>query len=83
MLSVIITTPKVKEEEDNNEIKVSKNSTEGTRVFKTAKILNTFDEELYPIGSEWIMGEAPGMKVEHAGIVRTYIKDIDLYERIL
>jgi len=83
MLSVIITVPEVIEKENNSEIKVSKTSVESSRVFKTAKIVNTFDEELYPVDSEWIMGESPGMKVEYAGIERTYIKDIDLYERIL
>ena len=53
------------------------------REFKTALILSTFDDEKYPVGTRWIMGESPGIKVSYRGDKITMITKSDIYARII
>lgn len=60
----------------------SNSSVTGVVKFKKAIIKHTFDEEKYPIDSQWIMGEAPGMKGTFFGEELVVIEERNLYARI-
>lgn len=51
-------------------------------IFRVAVIKNTFDEEKYPVGSKWMIGDAPAMKVNFLGEKITMIKQLNLYGKI-
>ena len=68
---------------DNGEIRSSSAaSSSKPREFKRAIIKSTFDEERYPVGTEWIMGESPGITANFFGEKVIIIKTKDLYARI-
>lgn len=68
-----------KETGDMKFIASSKNS---ITLFKKAIIKGTFDPELYPVGSEWMMGESPGIKGSYFGEAILLIQTKDLYRRV-
>lgn len=67
---------------NTGEIKSSSSNANTPRIFKKATILNTFDEKKYPVGSVWMMGESPGMKINFFGNKVMAIQEKDLYARI-
>lgn len=67
---------------NTGEIETSSQSDTSPRVFKKAIILNTFNEDIIPTNSVWIIGETPGMKVNFFGEKLILIKESDLYGRI-
>lgn len=85
-LYVSITAPTTQEVDSyykkTGEIKVSDSSPDAPRVFKNATILHTFDEENYPVDSEWMMGEVPGMKINYFGDKYVAIQSKDLYAKV-
>lgn len=65
----------------NGEVRSSNSA--GTPVeFKKAIIKHTCDEARFPIDSVWMMGEAPGIKINFFGEKITAIQEKDLYARI-
>jgi hypothetical protein len=68
--------------EKNDEMKTSGSAQGAISVFKKVKIIHTFDSKKYPIGSIWMMGEAPGIRVNYFGEKITMIQKINLYARI-
>jgi len=85
-LNVEIVSP-TKEETDSyfketGDIKFVINSKNSITIFKKAIIKGTFDPVLYPIGSEWMMGESPGIKGSYFGESILLIQTKDLYRRI-
>tara|TARA_R110000868_G_scaffold74337_5_gene214944 strand:+ start:9973 stop:10263 length:291 start_codon:yes stop_codon:yes gene_type:complete len=85
-LYVEITKPTTEEIESyytrNNEMKTSGTAQGAISVFKKAKILHTFDEIKYPIGSNWMIGEVPGIRINFFGEKLTMIQKTNLYARI-
>ncbi|MFT6125889.1 MAG: hypothetical protein ACJAVA_000331 [Flavobacteriaceae bacterium] len=67
---------------NNNEFKSTGSSEDNPRVFKKAIIKNTFCVEKYPVDSEWMMGEVPGMKINFFGEKLIMIQEKDVYARI-
>lgn len=68
--------------EDTGEIKLSSSAQNSPREFKKAKILSTYNEKKYPVGSIWMMGESPGLKINFFGDKIIMIQKKDLYARI-
>ena len=66
----------------SGEFKTTGNSEDNPRVCKKATIEHTFCDEQYPVGSEWIMGESPGMKINFFGEKIVMIQDRDIHARI-
>lgn len=67
---------------NTGKIKVSENSSSSPRQYQKAKILFTFDEEKYPVGSVWVVGETPGITISFFGEELTEIRQMDLRARI-
>lgn len=67
---------------NTGEFKTSGNSDDNPRVFKKAIIKHTFCEDKFPLDSEWIMGEVPGMKINFFGEKLILLQEKDLYARI-
>lgn len=84
--SVEITKPTTEEinlyYENTGDIKISSSSQNSPREFKKAKILSTYNEKKYPVGSVWMMGESPGLKINFFGDKIIMIQKKDLYARI-
>lgn len=76
------TKEQVKEYYKNTGEIESSSTNDKPRIFKKAVIRATFDEEKYPIGSEWMIGETLGMKINYMGNKIMLIKQKDLYARI-
>ena len=66
----------------NNEMKTSSTAQGSPSAFKIAKIVHTFDEAKYPIGSTFMMGEVPGTKINFFGEKIIMIQKSNLYARI-
>ena len=60
----------------------SRNTASAEKKLKKVTILHTFDDEKYPVGSVWMMGEVPGMKLNFFGEKFIAIQEKDLYARI-
>lgn len=73
---------KIEKAPKTEDIQSSSNTASALKTFKKAIIKHTFDEEKFPIDSEWIMGEAPGMNIIFFGEEITVIQEKDLYARI-
>lgn len=67
---------------NTGEIKSSSTSASSPRIFKRATILNTSNHTQYPVGSVWMMGESPGMKINFFGEKIIEIQEKDLHARI-
>jgi hypothetical protein len=67
---------------NTGEIQSSSSSADTPRTFQKAVIKSTWNEDLYPIDSIWMMGESPGMSVNFFGEKITMIQQKDLYARI-
>lgn len=67
---------------NTGEIKSSGSSAGAPVIFKRATIKHTFDEEQFPVGSVWMMGESPGITINFFGEKLTAIQEKDLYARI-
>ena len=80
-LYVSIIEPTNQEKESYYDSENELRSSDTPRIFKKATILHTFDDDKYPKGSEWMMGESPGMKVNYFGKKYTIIQEKDLYKR--
>lgn len=85
-LSVEITKPTQKELDayykNTGEIKISNSSQNSPREFKKARVISTYNKKKYPIGSVWMMGESPGMKINFFGDQVVMIQDKDLYAQV-
>lgn len=68
--------------ENTGEIEVSANSDNSPRIFKKATVVHTCDEEKYPVGSLWMMGESPGLTINFFGEKLVMIQEKDMYARI-
>lgn len=79
-LYVDITSP-TKEQTESGEIG-SKNSSNAPRIFQKAKILHTFDNDKYPVDSEWMIGDTPPMIVNYFGTTYQLIQRKNLYARL-
>ena len=67
---------------DTGEIRSSTPTASTPKEFQKATISHTFDEDKYPTGSVWMMGETPGMKINFFGESFIAIQEKDLYARI-
>lgn len=85
-LNVEITSPTKKDidkyYETTGDIKLVSSDKNSIILFQKAFIKETFDEQKYPVGSTWMMGESPGMKGCFFGEPILLIQEKDLYKRI-
>jgi len=68
--------------EKTGEFKLSSSSQKSVIIFKKAIIKETFNEKKYPVNSEWMMGESPGIKGMFFGEPVILIQEKDLYKRL-
>jgi len=85
-LYVEVTKPTTEEIESyyskNDEMKTSGSAQGAISVFKKVEIIHTFSNKKYPIGSIWMIGEVPGIKINFFGEKLTMIQKTNLYARI-
>lgn len=67
---------------NTGELKSTTETAESPRIYKIATIKNTFDNVQYPVGSVWMMGDTPGIKVNFFGQQILKIQDRNLYARL-
>lgn len=67
---------------NTGEIKSSGSSAGAPVEFKKATINFTCNEEEYPVGSVWMMGQSPGITINFFGEKLVAIQEKDLYARI-
>lgn len=57
-------------------------SKDKARICKRAVIKSTYDSDKYPVGSTWMIGEAPPMTLNYFGTIITLIHDTNLIAKI-
>lgn len=67
---------------NTGEIKSSGSSAGAPVPFKKATINSTYDENRFPIGSTWMMGQSPGIVINFFGEKIIAIQEKDLYARL-
>lgn len=68
--------------EKTGDLKLVSSNQKSVVVFKKAIIKETFDEARFPVDSEWMMGESPGIKGAFFGEPVHLIQEKDLFKRI-